>query len=159
MDINEYKIMQFKVAHDAFQSTCHFVTIDNGIPKPYGSGVFIEVDDVKFLVTAAHVVENRESDIHVRISEHKLLSLGGEFTINTTNNRDKEKTDIAILKLNEGTIKSLGNNYVFLKQGNLGINHNYIDKPLYTSVGFPASKSKSNRYKKTFVSKCLFINK
>lgn len=160
MDIEEYRKMQFIVAHDAFLSTCHFVKIENKTPKSHGSGVFIEVDGVKFLVTAAHVVEGFENDIHVRIGKHRLLSLGGEFTVNATNDRTADKIDIAILKLNEDTIKSLGDEYVFLQQDNLGINHSYLENPLYTSVGFPASKSKANRYRRDFASKAfVFLTK
>lgn len=149
-----YKEIQLEVAQDAYKSTCHFLTIKDKNPVPYGSGVFIEVDNVRFLITAAHVVENRETEIHVGIGRHELLRLGGEYTINSVSgDRENDRIDIAILKLNQETIEKLGSNYIFLKQTELVINHEFQLFPMYTSVGFPASRSKYNSYKKELKSR------
>ncbi len=155
MEIDCYRKIQFEAAQDAYKATCHYLVIDkDGNPQPYGSGVFIEIDGSKFLITAAHVVDEMEDDIYVGIGTHQLLKLGGDLTKNIApEHRDDDKIDISILKLNDETIYKLGNSYEFINQNELGINHEFKLLPMYTSVGFPASKSKYNSYKDEIKSK------
>jgi hypothetical protein len=150
--LDYYREIQSEAAKDAYELTCHYLVIKDGNPHPYGSGVFIEIDNMKFLITAAHVVDDKEDDIYVGIDTHKLLKLGGDLTKNIAHGRrDDDKIDIS--KLNQETIDKLGNKYKFLSQNELGINHEYKLLPMYTSVGFPASSSKYNSYKKEIKSK------
>lgn len=146
--LDYYREIQLEAAKEAYKSTCHYLVIRDGNPHPHGSGVFIEINNLKFLITAAHVVDDKEDEIYVGVDTHELVKLGGELTKNiAVGQRDNDKIDISILKLNQKTIEKLGNKYDFIKQGELGINHEFKSLPMYTSVGFPASKSKYNSYK------------
>lgn len=152
--LDYYREIQLEAAKDAYKATCHYLVDKEGNPHPHGSGVFIEIDSSYFLITAAHVVDDKEHDIYVGIDTHEGLTLGGELTKNTApGHRDDDKIDISILKLNQETLDKLGDKYEFVKQNELGINHEYKLMPMYTSVGFPASKSKYNSFKEEIKSK------
>jgi len=143
-----YKETQFEVAKSAYKATCHYLTLENGNPHPHGSGVFIEIDGSKFLITAAHVVDDKENDIYIGIDTNELLTLGGELIRNVApGDRSGDKIDISILKLNQETIDKIGDKYEFVKKNEIGVNHEFRNLPMYTSVGFPASKSKYNSFK------------
>ncbi|NNE16245.1 MAG: hypothetical protein HKN51_14770 [Saprospiraceae bacterium] len=147
--IDYYREIQHEASKDAYKATCHYLTLDeNENPQPHGSGVFVEIDSEKFLFTAAHVTDDMEDDIYVGIGENEVLKLGGELTRNEApGNRDDDKIDIAIMKLSDETIEKLGDQYDFIKQDELGINHEFKELPMYQSVGFPATKSKFNKFK------------
>ena len=143
-----YKEIQKEVSKDAYMATCHYMILKNGNPHPYGSGVFIIIDNEKFLLTAAHVTDEKENDIYVGIGTNTLLKLGGDLIRNIpSGSRKDDRVDISILKLNNETIEKLGNNYQFIEQNELGINHEFKLLPMYQSVGFPATKSKYNPFK------------
>jgi len=58
--LDYYREIQLEAAKDAYKSTCHYLTLDDKEnPHPHGSGVFIEIDSSKFLITAAHVVDDK----------------------------------------------------------------------------------------------------
>lgn len=152
--LDYYREIQLQAAKDAYKSTCLYLIDNGGKPHPYGSGVFIEIDNSYFLITAAHVVDDKEHDIYIGIDTHEGLTLGGELTKNISPGyRDYDKIDIAILKLNKETLDKLNNRYDFVKQNELGINHELKLMPMYTSIGFPASKSKYNSFKDQIKSK------
>lgn len=147
--IDYYREIQLEANKDAYEATCHYLTIDeNGNPQPHGSGVFIEIDSEKFLFTAAHVTDDMEDDIYVGIGKNEVLKLGGDLTRNQApGHRDDDKIDIAIMRLSDESINKLWNQYDFIKQNELGINHEFKNLPMYQSVGFHATKSKFNKYK------------
>jgi hypothetical protein len=146
--LDQYREIQLEAAKDVYKSTCHFLVVKDGNPHPHGSGVFIEIDGSKFLITAAHVVDDKEDEIYIGIDTHELLKMGGDLTKNIApGHRDDDKIDISILMLNQETIDKLGNKYEFINQRELGINHEHKLLPMYISVGFPASQSKYNSYK------------
>ena len=147
-NIDYYREIQLEAAKDAQKATCHYLVIRNGNPHPHGSGVFIEINNSKFLLTAAHVVDYREDDLYVGVDTHNYVKLGGDLTKNiAVGRRENDKIDISILKLDQETIDLLGNKYDFINQNELGVNHEFINLQMYTLVGFPASKSKYNKYK------------
>lgn len=148
--IDYYREIQFEASQEAYRCTCHYlITDDKGDPKPYGSGVFIRIGDSHFLLTAAHVVDNKMEDIYIGIAKDTLLKLGGEYTTNRpAGQRDDDKIDIAILKLSDESVARIGNTYQYLNEAELGINHETQELPMYQSIGFPASKSKYNTFKK-----------
>jgi hypothetical protein len=154
--LDYYRDIQARASTDAVKSTCHFLKTVNNNPESHGSGVFIEIDQNYFLITAAHVIEGQENDIYIGIGEHEALKLGGDLIVNALpagRHRDKDKIDIAILRLNQETINKLSGKYSFIRQSELGVNHELKLLPMYISVGFPATKSKYNRVKDEIKSK------
>ena len=154
--IKLYRDVQAIAAKTIYQSTCHFLKIDDrDNPKPYASGVFMKFENNCFLLTAGHVVDDCEMDIYIGIKQGEpLLRLGGELVKNVPETeRKKDKIDAAVMKLDDCTINKIGNAYQFVDFGDIEINHQSKKLPMYLSVGFPASMSKFNSYKKELVSK------
>jgi len=152
--LDYYREIQLEANKDAFKVTCHYLTVENGIPKPHGSGVFVQIANEKFLLTAARVIDKLENDIYVGINNNTVLKLGGELTANRApGSRDDDKIDIAIMKLSQETIEQIQDTYTFLDYNEIGINHDFKPLPMYQSVGFPASWSKYNRHKNELKSK------
>ena len=94
LEIKMYRNVQAIAAKTIYQSTCHFLKIDDrDNPKPYASGVFVKIENNYFLLTAAHVIDDCEDEIYIGIKqEEPLLKLGGEWTKNipeTTREKDK----------------------------------------------------------------------
>ena len=146
--IDYYREIQFEASRDAYKSTCHYLRVENGAPRPHGSGVFVQVGMEKFLFTAAHVTDEVESDIYVGTGEHDMLRLGGDLTGNkASGHRNDDRIDIAIIKLDQETVRKLGDQYDFLSSAEIGVNHEFKHLAMYQSVGFPATMSKFNRYK------------
>ena len=151
-----YRETQAMAVQTIYPSTCHFLRIDEkDNPRPYASGVFMRVDDNYFLLTAGHVVDDCEENIYIGIKQGEpLLRLGGELVKNVPETeREKDKIDAAVMKLDECTINKIGNAYQFVDFGNIEINHHSKKLPMYLSLGFPASMSKYNSYKNELVSK------
>jgi len=150
MDENllRYREYQRLLLDDIVPSTIHFLRIDeNNIPHPYGSGVLVQIDEHYFVFTAAHVIENTDETIGVGFLENNFRTLGGTKLFNQTNNRENDKQDVGIIKLDDPSVRYLKTLYKFIQKEDLGINHEPVFNPQYVAVGFPATKSKYNAYK------------
>ena len=51
--LDYYREIQLEAAKDAYKATCHYLVLKDGNPHPRGSGVFLEIENSKFLITAA----------------------------------------------------------------------------------------------------------
>ena len=146
--IDYYRELQTEANKDAYSVTCHFLKVDNGAAHPHASGVFIKIENLYFLLTAAHVVDYQHNDIYIGIDNKTLLKLGGEWTGNIPADiRENDRIDTAILKLDDISVEKIKGKYEFLDISEVGINHNFELMPKYQSVGFPASQSKYNKFK------------
>lgn len=151
--VKKYRANQFEESKNAYKSTCHFITLEDNNPKPCGTGVFVEIESNYFMLTAAHVTD--EIEIYVRTGKNDILKLGGDFICNRVANQDerkKDKYDIAIVKLDDVSYNKIKDIFDFIPKEQLGINHMDIQSPQYSVVGFPASKSKFNKFKKSIKS-------
>lgn len=127
--------------------TCQFFLDNqkNDKPRPHGSGVFIEYNDTKYLVSAAHVLENHYDKTYIILGVDSLV-LGGTLFISKLptgcKKRNDDYFDIAVLKLDEKTLTELFKHKVdFVKQERLDSNHNANKLSLYLTFGFPAAKT------------------
>lgn len=148
--LNKYRETQNDTSWAAYEVTCHILQ-QSGINmvKAAGSGVLIKVDKLHFLVTAAHVAEDLNDNLFLGIEEYTTYRLGGiRVTNNPLHSREKDKLDVCILKLCEDTVKEVKKAYKFLDSSELGINHKFMPYPMYEFVGFPATKSKFDKYRK-----------
>lgn len=151
--LEKFREIQNKTSWDAYEVSCHLFRNNNEILESCGTGIFLKILDDYFLITVAHVAESLNFEFYVGLEKHTIFKLGGNLVTNKTNNRDKDKFDICVLKLCSETIENISKTYNFLNLQEININHDYKNLPLYELVGFPATKSKYNKYKKKLYSK------
>ncbi|URC14812.1 hypothetical protein [Flavobacterium sp. B183] len=80
--------------------TCMLLT-DTSNYKVHGTGVFIQIQDHYFLVSAAHVFD-RYRDLFIFISEdYETIRPGGTTFYIGPANRERDGVDVAVLKLDD----------------------------------------------------------
>jgi len=152
--IDYYRELQGEALKDIKKCTCQFLTEEkNGKAKAHASGIFINVDDSYFLITAAHVVEKHKDEIFVPLRNFDALQLGGTLTTNVAFQKEKDKIDIAIIKLSEDAFNLVNGYYSFLSQNELGISHEVKKLPSYLSFGYVCSGSKVKYGTDKFIAK------
>lgn len=110
-------------------------------PIALATCVLYENDENYYLITASHVFENKEikpNQIGILIND--VFSLLHGFLI-YTNDKDN-KVDLAIMKLADHFAKDILEQYSFLHDDLIDINHNLIAQQKYLLAGFPVSKTK-----------------
>jgi len=145
-----HREIQDEAIKEAYKSTCLIFNIINNNPKPNATGVFIRIENFHFLISAAHVFENHTDENFIWNENEKFNRLGGELIMNSLPdgmNREKDKIDVAILRLDDESIEIAKKKYKFLNDSEIEINHKIIDAPLYTAVGFPKTYNEFSRYK------------
>ncbi|MBK7818294.1 MAG: hypothetical protein IPJ60_12710 [Sphingobacteriaceae bacterium] len=131
---------------DIRECTCQLFSIADSIPKARGSGVFVKVGDMHFLLSAAHVFESYDGQLYAptTLGEKNYTPIGGQLNTNKINtSRQKDTTDLAILELHPDIISPLLSFYSFLDGKYLGLNHNLVNNLYYMYYGYPASKKQT----------------
>lgn len=117
-----------------------------GLPFQIGSAIFIKIENLHFLVTAAHVLEwNKETSLYVGTGS-KLSLVDGQFHI--LSNGGTNQIDLAFMLIkNEIQVKF--KNIRFIGINELDVNDDGNKSHAYLVLGFPNSKNKSiNKHKK-----------
>ncbi|CAM1374645.1 hypothetical protein [Tenacibaculum xiamenense] len=128
--------------------TCLFVK-NTDKPSGFATGVFVKINEHHFIFTAGHVAENNISEIFIIINnEGRFINPGGEWVINKVEGeREDDRIDVVILKLDELSITEISKSYDFLEKTYLDDSHNDTTYPGYSLVGFPESRNRYNKYK------------
>lgn len=136
-----YRELQLASLGSMRSCTCMLLT-DTSNYKIHGTGVFIQIQDHYFLVSAAHVFD-RYRDLFIFLSEdYEIIKPGGTTFYNDPADRDKDGVDVAVLKLDDYCVSHILRRYSFLQADDLEINHTFKDGECYTLLGYPATKSK-----------------
>lgn len=142
---------RFELQKDCCHFVCHlFVPDGPDLVKSHASGVLIRYAENHYLLTAAHVVDGYDIN-HIcipRFNKSTFVTLGGKWhRLDPEIDRDKDKIDLAFLQLDSESISILlEEGYSFLDEKNIGLNHELKNYSCYLILGFPASKSKYNKY-------------
>lgn len=157
MDIlKKYTELQYSNLTIIKSYTCMLLTI-NPEYKVYGSGVFIQVKNHFFLVSASHVLDNFENLVIPLEKGKNLFKPGGITYINEFFiSRDKDSVDIGFLELDKESVEELLTTYKFLKDDDLAINHKFENQQYYTFLGYPTTLSKISQSKNSFHSYPFF---
>lgn len=124
------------------KTTILFLMVENTQnPKALATGVLVRINTDHYIWTAAHVIDENISNIAISIGDNNVIYPGGKWIYNKCDNRSKDDIDVAILKLNLETVKTLSNYYTFLDQDKILLNHKVEELPLYSINGFPAKKN------------------
>lgn len=140
--MEQYRSLQFLSLGVMKSCTC-ILMINTSDYKAHGTGVFIQIGEHYFLVSAAHVLE-RHGEFFIFLSqEYEIIKPGGDTYINRAEDRDKDDIDIAALRLDDDCLPHILRSYNFLQAENLGINHIFQNEEFYTFLGYPASRAKA----------------
>lgn len=145
--------------------TCTLL-IDMGSYKQHGTGVFVKIGMKYFLFSAAHVFDDFEK-LFIPIGEGKTLIKPGGHIIknNPKGDRKCDELDVAILILDNQSVKGLSADYSFLESSNIMINHSSVDFMSYIVFGYPSTWSKKSQTRNSFhsipfigITKCVNLN-
>src|SRR5690554_3988605 len=96
--------------------TCMLLTI-NPEYRVYGTGVFIQIQDNFFLVSASHVLDNFENLVIPLEKGKNLFKPGGITYINQPIvSRTKDFIDVGFLKLDNESVAEILTTYQFLQE-------------------------------------------
>lgn len=146
--------IQSEANREALRKTCMLLKFENGNPYGYATGVFLQIENAHYMITAAHVVDNHVDEIFIGY-ENSFKKLGGELITNSLPDglsRNKDNLDIAILKLDDESIAFVEKKFEFLQDVDIEIDHKQIHAPVYSVIGYPATKNKFNRVTKSLKS-------
>lgn len=116
-----------------------------GRPDHLGSSVLIEIDGVKMIVTAAHVIDHNSATTLYIGGDATLDMLEGEFQITAAPEADRNRDhyDFAFAELTPKQLSGLGD-VRFVTEAEMVPASTPVEKRLYTAIGYPNSKNKDN---------------
>ncbi|MBO6201655.1 MAG: hypothetical protein J6N74_08560 [Chryseobacterium sp.] len=126
--------------------------------KLEGTGVFIKIGSLHLLVSAAHVFDDF-NELFIPIDNGNfLIKPGGQLIINNPKTkRSHDKLDIGILILDKISVDDLKNDYSFLAEEDILINHKLDFLNNYIVYGYPSTWSKKSQTRNSFHTR-PFIN-
>jgi hypothetical protein len=111
-----------------------------------GTGVLIDISDITFLLTAAHVIDEMKYGDILIPTNAGLKSLEGTFSYLETPNkktRAKDKLDIGYFKLETNFARSLHNDLNVINIDDIVFLDDATQSVIYTFAGYPSSKTKT----------------
>jgi hypothetical protein len=151
----KYALRHWEDIQKAQKYTFRFLVNHKEYYKVHGCGVFVNIDERYFILTAAHVIDLRD-DLMIPLGD-ELLRPGGKIKFsNFTKTRESDFLDIAFMELDEFTVSELKKQYNFLTKENISINHNTQNSLMYTFLGYPSTFSKFSKTTQSFHSNVFF---
>jgi len=124
--------------------------------KGDGTGIFIKIDNLYLLISAAHVFDNFEELFIILDNGKYIFKPGGEIIKNLPKStRDSDDLDIGILILDDESVEEIKTNFEFLNQSNIQINHQIDYSKNYLVFGYPSSWSKKSMSRNSFHSRAF----
>ena len=120
----------------AFNCTCQLFYK----AKPIGSGVFIEIDNNNYLVSAAHVLEPEFVEKMTIPNGEFLIEIQGTLVVTEIpkgGEREDDKIDLGIVKLTEDCSKEIENRFRFLTITDIDSEHVELKSHQYMFCGYP----------------------
>jgi hypothetical protein len=123
---------------------CPVFVEGNAGPKQVGCGVLLKIDDARFLLTAAHVTDERKTNTLLVPAKEGFVNLYGLFLetpLPPTGRRLDDSHDVAVVRLDENLTARLHEDLVFLEHGDCELADTTTAGDVYTIIGYPARKS------------------
>lgn len=119
--------------------TIQFLNIENGKPKPFGSGVLTKIYDDYFIITASHVasffIENLDEELIIKITKELFIPVYGEVKYSIIDK--SERIDLAYIKVAKQTIIHLLKVYIPLSIEKFRHHNNLLNGTNYCVFGYP----------------------
>ncbi len=139
--------------------TCQLLTKDEkGKLKPHGSGVFVVINEIHFLLTASHVTTewSNENQIYIRIGKNNYVSLVGE--LRETDLEKDNKVDLAYIKIDDVVVNELKKPYIFLPVSKIRLHEKLLDGMNYCIMGYPEKSVATIDEKIEPVAQAYYVN-
>lgn len=127
---------------------------DKRNPEQYGTGIFLNIGNHYFLITAAHVLDNNSSSmLYIPGNKSgKLVFLDGEAlkSVAEAGDRNNDRTDVGIIVLKSDLVDEIGND-AFLPISMADVDDIGKKGDIYIAMGYPAKRNeKVNLAERTF---------
>jgi hypothetical protein len=116
---------------------------ENGNPIHIGTCILLQIENLKYLLTAAHVIdENEHSSLYVG-GESEVILIEGDFlcTKKPEGGRDNDHYDFAWLQLSDQFIGKMGN-VCFAEEKQFSNYNGQTEGRLYLALGYPNTKNR-----------------
>ncbi len=113
-------------------------------PLQIGSGVLLKVAEAHFLLTAAHVTDERQTHTLLVPAQGGFVNLFGLFLeskLSSSGSRNDDKLDVAVVRLSDGLVSRLHDRLLFLDHEDCDLADVTQSGDSYTIIGYPARKS------------------
>jgi hypothetical protein len=114
--------------------------------EPYliGTGVILEVNSMLFIVSAAHVFDEKDSTTLYLFLDEQVLPVNGELycTVKPNNNRIEDKIDVAVLRVDNNQEVQIRKLYKPVLIDEVDVNDIPSNKKYYAFIGHPENKTK-----------------
>lgn len=118
-----------------------------GIPEHIGSAILLQIDELHFLATAAHVLDHNENtSLYLGGDEFILLEFESLSTASPGGNRDNDHVDFAIAQIDDAIVSRL-TEAMFITKDDISPYVGSTEGRIYSCLGYPNSKNKTNPYK------------
>lgn len=122
--------------------------------KVIGTGVFIQIQNDYFLVSASHVLNELENlRIPMENGTKEMLKPGGILwlhELDKLNDGETDPIDVAFLHLDKESVEHILEFYKFLQEEDIAMEHQFTDQPYYTFLGYPTTLTKLSTTKKSY---------
>jgi hypothetical protein len=115
---------------------------DNGRPVHIGTCVLVEIRGCRYLITAAHVIDESQYTT-LYLGADRLVQIEGEFLCTTkpNNDRNQDHYDFGWQKLSQAYLERL-KKVRFIEEADISRNIEATEGKAYVAMGFPNSKNK-----------------
>lgn len=136
------KILDHIMSTELAPHTCQIFEQDKpkGM-KPYGSGVMVILNEIHYLLTASHVVENWSDEHQLFIKSRRgYISIVG--IMSQTDIDKSEGVDLAFIRLDHEILPKIQAGYRFLPISKFRRHVNLLDAAQYCVIGYPELNKK-----------------
>lgn len=121
--------------------------------EPWASAFLLEANGNYYLCTASHVYKDANyMDVGFCVGADFYIIEGEISLLKVTESPENDKADIAVCKLTNESVEDLKQKYTFLDFNSVELNHRISSSNKYLVCGYPLTKSKKNKKKRTIKS-------
>lgn len=118
--------------------------------QPLATGVLAEINGKSYLLTAGHTFQGEDINQVGTIIGHDFYVFKGDLSyLSVTNSEENNNADLGVYKLLPEVADDLKQKYKFLPYERILNNHVLSEENRYFILGYPVSKSKMDRKRKT----------
>jgi len=132
-----------------------YASTDARRPVHLGSSIFLKIDDVPHLLTAAHVIDwIKHSSLYTGVETH-LTEIEAEFRVTKADNRDNDRYDFAFAVIPEPMAAKLGD-VTYISDKEISSMTAQTTGHVYAALGYPNSQNKKIDHTKKHIATVIW---